>query len=115
VAGSTAQQSTDVVDAAAVTPRAGAGQIVVTRDKGTLGSACTFDLLVDGGRVGVKPGQQLTLYVEPGTHIVGVVPRGSICGGGVAQVEVMIAADQREGLRVGMSQGWDILIEPSAY
>ena len=115
VSSSTAPQSTDVLDAAVVTPRAGAGQIVVTRDTGALGSACTFDLLVDGGRVGgLKAGEQLALYVDPGEHIVGVVGRESMCGGGVAQVEVTIAADQRKGLGVGMSQGWDILIEPSA-
>jgi hypothetical protein len=56
----------------------------------------------------------LALYVDPGEHIVGAVGRESMCGGGVAQVEVTIAADQRKGLRVGMSQGWGILIRRGA-
>lgn len=112
----TAQPATSIVDPAATTPRAGAGAILVTRDTGMLGMACTFDVMIDGQRVaGLRKGEQVTLYADPGERILSVQAREGICGGGLTQIAVQVVADTTKKVRVGMDHGWDIKLEPSAY
>jgi len=67
------QTTTDVSQEATVTPREGAGAIVITRPKVWLGKRCTFDIALDDQHVaGVRPGQQITLYADPGARVVDV-------------------------------------------
>src|SRR5262245_25469150 len=113
VASTTATPATAIIDTGVMTPRPGTAVVVITRDKGMKGSACMFDVYLDGGRIAsLKVAEQLTFYPAPGTHIIGVQAQQQLCGGGVSQIEATLAADQRKLYRVGMGYGWDIRIEP---
>ena len=73
VSSSTAPQSTDVLDAAVVTPRAGAGQIVVTRATGALVETPDAPLGLSGWQIEVTglDGNFTALVKAPMTSALG--------------------------------------------
>ncbi|HXG50176.1 MAG TPA: hypothetical protein VNN77_02060 [candidate division Zixibacteria bacterium] len=91
------------------------GSLVIKRDSGFMGSACTVRVFLDAVPVAdLAPSEKIELFVPYGEHVVGVVPNG-ICGGGVAETAVVVAAERQKILRIASGQSGDIYLQPSAF
>jgi hypothetical protein len=91
------------------------GSLVIKRDSGFMGSACTIRVFLDGVPVAdLAPAEKVEIFVPMGEHIVGVTSNG-ICGGGVAETAVVIALERQKILRIASGQSGDIYLQPSAF
>ena len=88
--------------------------LVVTRDKGLKGKACTARLYVDGIHVAdLRTGEQVRLFVEEGEHVVGV--SAERCLGGTDQTSVVVTRAKPTLLHIAAGHGEGMKIEPSAF
>jgi type IV pilus biogenesis protein CpaD/CtpE len=91
------------------------GSLVIKRDSGFMGSACTIRVFVDAVPVAdLAPAEKVEIFVPMGEHIVGVTSNG-ICGGGVAETAVVIGLERQKILRIASGQSGDIYLQPSAF
>jgi hypothetical protein len=91
------------------------GSLVIKRDSGYMGSACTVRVFVDAVPVAdLAPAEKVEIFVPMGEHIVGVAPNG-LCGGGVAEAAVVIVLERQKILRIASGQSGDIFLQPSAF
>ncbi len=98
-----------------VAQRSNTGSLVVKRDSGFMGSACTIRVFVDATPVAdLAPAEKIELYVELGEHSVVVTPNG-ICGGGTSEAAVVIMPERQRILRIASGQSGDIYLQPSAF
>jgi hypothetical protein len=96
--------------------RPGLALLVVTRDKGLRARACSARLYVDGTLVAdLRPSEQIRLFVEEGSHVVGVDAAGSACLGGADQTSVSVTRARPLLLRISAGHGEGMTIEPSAF
>lgn len=87
-----------------LTPRDGAGQVIVTRDTGALGSACSIGILADGVSVAaLNPGEKIEMYLPPGDHIIAGITRGGLCGSAVVEAAAAVTTALPLAFRVGVS------------
>jgi hypothetical protein len=92
------------------------GSLVVKRDSGFMGSACTIRVFVDAVPVAdLKPAERVELFVALGEHSVVVTATGGICGGGTSEAAVVIMPERQRILRIASGQSGDILLQPSAF
>jgi hypothetical protein len=105
------------MNTAAVTPRDGTGAIVVTSDKRWWGKGCIFDIALDDQHVaGLRSGEQVTLYADPGERIVGVKIRDEgDCDAAMAQVSIQVVPHATKTVRVGADGHHDLKIELNTY
>lgn len=95
-------------------PAAGLLPIVVTRDSGFIGSACSTTIYVDGDVAAyVRQGEAVTLYVPPGPLILGAEPTG-ICIGGLIETETNIVANRPARFRVAIDSNGTMTLQRSA-
>ncbi len=88
--------------------------LVVTRDKGLKGKACTVRLFVDGVHVAdLRAREQARMFVEEGAHVVGVTAEG--CFGGTDQTSVVATSAKPTLLHIEAGHGKGLTIEPSAF
>ena len=91
------------------------GSLVVKRDSGFMGSACTVRVFVDAVPVAdLAPAEKVELFVALGEHSV-VVTSNGICGGGTSETAVMIMPERQRILRIASGQSGDILLQPSMF
>jgi type IV pilus biogenesis protein CpaD/CtpE len=91
------------------------GSLVIKRDSGFMGSACTIRVFLDGVPVAdLAPAEKVEIFVPMGEHIVGVTSNG-MCGGGVAETAVVIGLERQKILRIASGQSGDIYLQPSAF
>jgi hypothetical protein len=91
------------------------GSLVIKRDSGFMGSACTIRVFLDGVPVAdLAPAEKVEIFVPMGEHIIGVTSNG-ICGGGFAETAVVIALERQKILRIASGQSGDIYLQPSAF
>ena len=109
--------TSDVANSAIVTPRDGAGAIVITRDAQLRDMKCTYDILLDGQHVaGLHTGEKVTLYADPGQRIVGVsIRREKKCEPAIAQFLVQVVASATTNVRVSTDMSYDLKIEATTY
>ena len=69
------------------------GSLVVKRDSGFMGSACTIRVFVDSV----------------------VATSNGICGGGTSEAAVVIMPERQRILRIASGQSGDIFLQPSAF
>ena len=64
--------ASQVMNEDAIRPRPGTGAIsVTTEERGWFDEACTFDVALDDQLVaGLRPGERVTLYAEPGRRVI---------------------------------------------
>jgi hypothetical protein len=97
------------------TPAADSGSLIVTRDSGFMGAACSQKIYVDGTQIGsLRSGQKVQVYLPAGEHVAGVMS-GGMCGGGSSSTQIIVKAGGTKHLRVASGQSGDIKIEPSAF
>jgi len=103
----------DVTPEAAVTPREGAGAIVITRPKVWLGKRCTFDIALDDRHVaGLRPGEQLTLYADPGARVIDVSVRDQDgCKPATAQVPLDVISHTTNKIELDSDRYYDLKVE----
>lgn len=111
------QPTQDVMDPAAVTPRDGAGAIVITRPKVWLGKRCTFDVAVDDQLVaGLRPGQKLTIYADPGQRVIDVSIRDEEgCDPAHGRFPLDVVAHATKKIRVGADGSYDLKVEVNTF
>jgi hypothetical protein len=91
------------------------GSLVVKRDSGFMGSACTIRVFVDAVPVAdLKPSEKVELFVALGEHSV-VATSNGICGGGTSEAAVVIMPERQRILRIASGQSGDIFLQPSAF
>lgn len=107
----------DVMDPEAVTPRDGAGAIVITSPKVWLGKRCTYDVALDDRLVaGLRGGEQLTIYADPGQRVIGVSIRDEEgCDPAHAQVPLDVVAHATKKIRVGADRYYDLKLEVNTH
>lgn len=92
------------------------GSLVIKRDSGFMGSACTIRVFVDAVPVAdLATAETVELFVPFGEHVVGATSTGLFCGGGASEVAVVIAAERQKILRIASGQSGDIYLQPSAF
>lgn len=90
------------------------GSLIVKRDSGLMGSACTIRVFVDAVPVAdLAPSEKVEVFLVLGEHIVGVTSNG-ICGG-VAEAAVVIFPERQKILRIASGQSGDIYLQPTAF
>jgi hypothetical protein len=91
------------------------GSLLVKRDSGFMGSACTIRVFVDAVPVAdLKPAEKVELFVSLGEHSVVATSTG-ICGGGTSEAAVVIMPERQRILRIASGQSGDIFLQPSAF
>ena len=96
-------------------PASNTGSLVVKRDSGFMGSACTIRVFVDAVPVAdLKSAEKVELFVALGEHSV-VATSNGICGGGTSEAAVVIMPERQRILRIASGQSGDIFLQPSAF
>ena len=92
----------------------GSAFLVVTRDSGLKGKACTVRFYVDGTHVAdLRTSEQVRLFVEEGEHLVGVSAQG--CLGGSDQMSIVATLAKPILLHIQAGHGQGLKIQPSAF
>jgi hypothetical protein len=91
------------------------GSLIIKRDSGLMGSACTVRVFIDAVAVAdLAPSEKVELFVALGEHSV-VVTSNGICGGGTSETAVVIMPERQRILRIASGQSGDIYLQPSAF
>jgi len=91
------------------------GSLIIKRDSGLMGSACTVRVFIDAVPVAdLAPSEKVELFVALGEHVVGATSNG-ICGGGTSETAVVIMPERQRILRIASGQSGDIYLQPSAF
>src|ERR1051325_11809887 len=89
------------------------GSLVVKRDSGFMGSACTIRVFVDAIPVAdLKPAERVEVFVGFGEHSVVVTSTSVLCGGGTSETAVVIMPERQRILRIASGQSGDIFLQP---
>ncbi len=92
------------------------GSLVIKRDSGFMGSACSIRVFVEATPVAdLEPSEKIEIFVPLGEHVIAVTSASSFCGGGVAEAAVVITPERQRILRIGSGQSGDIHLQPSAF
>ena len=100
----------------------GSGVVSVTRDAGSVNSACTLQVRVDARPVALlRTAERVILHLPPGKHVLSVTGEegAGVCGPGtpalaeMQSVQVTVAPDHPVGVRVGFSSPDRIHITPT--
>jgi hypothetical protein len=92
------------------------GSLIIKRDSGFMGSACTVRVFIDAVPVAdLAPSEKVELFVALGEHVVGATPNGMFCGGGASEAAVVISPERQKILRIASGQSGDIHLQPSAF
>ncbi len=92
------------------------GSLVIKRDAGFMGSACTVRVFIDAVPVAdIAPAEKVELFVALGEHIVGATSPDAFCGGGASETAVVIVPERQKILRIASGQSGDLHLQPSAF
>ena len=92
------------------------GSLIIKRDTGFMGSACTIRVFIDAVPVAdLAPSEKVELFVPFGEHVVGATSNGVLCGGGTSEAAVVVRPENQKILRIASGQSGDIHLQPSAF
>jgi hypothetical protein len=92
------------------------GSLIIKRDTGFMGSACTIRVFIDTVPVAdLASSEKVELFVPFGEHVVGASSNGMFCGGGTSEAAVVIRPESQKILRIATGQSGDIHLQPSAF
>jgi hypothetical protein len=93
-------------------PGNGDAILIVTRDKGFVGSACNTTVSIDGKKSAeIGSGETVRFFVPAGDHIVGA----SSCGSGLKEREAIIKAGSTKKFRISIDSAMSMDLSPTAY
>lgn len=116
--GSEVKPASNIVNEEAVKPRDGAGAIIVTRDWQLRDMGCIYDVVIDDSRVAeLRPGEQVTVYPDPGKRMLGISirPTQKSCGAAVAQVPLNVVASATTKVRVRADGYYQLRVEATTF
>lgn len=91
------------------------GQIIVKRDGGFNGSACSTRIYIDAKAVAdIDVTQKAVFNVPTGDYIISAEPNG-ICGGGLTEVKATVRQGSQSVFRYGTSGNGSPSIYPTAF
>jgi hypothetical protein len=89
--------------------------VIVKRDRGLSGSACSTRIYVNGKPVAdIDPAEKVVLYLPEGEHILSAEPNG-MCGGNMTEVKAVVKAGSQSNYRYGTSGNGSPSIYPTAF
>jgi|SRR4029077_18414970 hypothetical protein len=92
------------------------GSLIIKRDTGFMGSACTIRVFVDTVPVAdLGPSEKVEIFVPFGEYVVSATPTSTFCGGGISEAAVVIRPESQRILRIASGQSGDIHLQPSAF
>jgi hypothetical protein len=109
--------ASEVVNSAALEPREGTGAIAISRDHSLRLLKCTYEIALDGETLaGLRSGEHVTIYAEPGERTLGVSirPDGK-CKPALAQVPLRVVANATTKIRILADVSYDLRIEATTY
>jgi hypothetical protein len=94
---------------------AGTGTLIVKRDNGFVGSACSSRVFLDANPVAdVAPSEKIVLHLPEGEYLVGAEPNG-LCAGGLRETRVAVRGGKIVTYRIGYGDNGDFFILPTAF
>lgn len=91
------------------------GQIIIKRDGGFSGSACSTRIYINAKAVADLDASQKILFTVPvGEYVVSAEPNG-LCGGGLTEVKVSVKLGSKSVFRYGTSGWGSPAIYPTAF
>lgn len=111
---SEATPTQSIHNSAYATLRPGTGQVIVKRDRGFVGAACTVQLSVDGSRIAdLDGGEMVVMYLAEGDHIVGAISDNFFCFEATAETSLTAKVGVTEYVRVGYTLGGTFFVSPA--
>jgi hypothetical protein len=110
--------ASEIMSESAVTPRYGTGAIVVTsKERSRYSAGCTINVALDHQLVaGLRPGEQVTLFPEPGQRVISFSTRDEpSCDPASTQVVMDIVAHTTQKVRIGSGTDQALKIEVDPY
>lgn len=110
--------ASEIADERAVTPRFGAGAIIVTsQERERLAEGCTFDVVLDEQLVaGLRPGEQVVIFADPGQRVLSFSVRDEAsCNSASAHVAVEVVAHTTQKIHLGSDTRYDLKVEVDSY
>ena len=93
----------------------GRGAVVVKRDSGFGGSACSARLFVDAKPAAdLRASERVVLHLSAGDHILSAQPNG-MCGGGMVETRVRVSPHETATFRMGYGTAGDFTLTPTAF
>lgn len=97
------------------TAREGTTPVVVKRDSGAMGAACSTRIYLDGRPMAdVRPVEKVTFHLVPGDYILSAQPNG-ICAGALQEVRASVRAGAPLTFRVGSGTNGEFIFVPTAF
>lgn len=97
-------------------PTATSGRVIIKRDRGVVGSACTIRLFVGGEPIAdIEPAEKVVLHLSPRDHVVSAQPQGSMCSSSIVETSLTITTNGAKMLRIGFSASMDPVLQPTAF
>ena len=88
-------------------PSPNTGTVVIKRDKGFLGSACSTRIFLNGEAVAdIRTSEKIVLYLPENAYVLSAWPKG-ICGGGMSEVTANVKTGEQLIFRVGYGSNGD--------
>ena len=104
-----------ILDSSLLSKASGTGQVIIKRDSGFGGSACSNRVYVDGKAIAdLGPSEKVVVYPTIGQHIFSSWPNG-ICGGGMTEISGEVTESSVKVFRVGYGSNGDFGIHPTAF
>jgi hypothetical protein len=86
--------------------------LIVTRDKGFVGSACNTSVSIDGKKSAeIGPGETARFFIPAGDHIFGA----SSCGSGLKEREASIKAGSTKKFRISIDSAMSLDLSPTTF
>lgn len=93
-------------------PLSGQGTLLITRDKGLVGSACNTKISIDGQRAAaIGSGETAKFYLPAGDHMVSA----SNCGSGLKEREIAIPAEAVKRYRISIDSSMSMDLSPTSF
>lgn len=95
-------------------PTSDNSSIVIRRDVGMMGSACSVQVFLNGQKYGVlKSGEAMTLHTTAGEHIITGKITSGICPNRLQEAGVTVAKNQTKYYRLTFDASGAFLIQPT--
>lgn len=102
-----------ILDPQILAPSPGAGNLVIKRDSGWMGTACTVRLYVGGiPAADLRTSEMIELLLPPGEYHLAAAPRG-ICRGEMAEARIVIAREHPKTYRIAAGMNGEFRIRPT--
>lgn len=110
-----AKPSSKILSDAFSQKQVGHASLIVKRDTGFGGSACSSRVYLNGvAVVDLDTGEYYKAYIQPGDYIISAQPNG-VCGGGLHETTIRATENQNLTYRIGYGSNGDYFIVPTAF